>query len=134
MNHQYNKPNNTQSASKLPNIELDYIKNPDLFDKTAKTVAEVIEGGTKTTQIRNFYDYVLELNEKANHQPFNEIMPFVKMLNSKAAYSQSRKLASKEFVEMIEKCVNQVKTKENLNVFKLFFEAVLGFSKNKEKK
>ena len=27
-----------------------------------------------------------------------------------------------------------LKTKENLNVFKLFFEAVLGFSKNKEKK
>lgn len=128
MNHKSNKPNNTQSASKLPNIKLDYIKNPDLFDKTAKAVADEISG-TKTTQIRNFYDYVLELNEKANHQSFNEILPFVKMLNSKAAYSQSRKLASKEFVEMIEKCVNQVKTKENLNVFKLFFEAVLGFSK-----
>ena len=103
-----------------------------MFDVTAKTVAEKISG-TKATQMRAFYDYVIELEQKSNTEDFSEILPFVKMLNSKAAYSKTRGYASDEFVKMINICVNQVKEKENLRVFKLFFEAVIGFAKNKER-
>ena len=119
---------NKAQTNSLPSIVLDYKKDPNLFDTTAKTVAEKISG-TKATQMRAFYDYVIELEQKSNTEEFSEILPFVKMLNSKAAYSKSRKCSSDEFVEMINKCVAQVNTKDNLRVFKLFFEAVIGFSK-----
>lgn len=123
----YNAGNKPQ-ANSLPLIVLDYKKDLNLFDTTAKTVAEKISG-TKATQMRAFYDYVIELEQKSNTEEFSEILPFVKMLNSKAAYSNARKHSSSEFVEMINKCVAQVKTKDDLRVFKLFFEAVIGFSK-----
>ena len=123
----YNAGNKPQ-ANSLPLIVLDYKKDPNLFDVTAKTVAEKISG-TKATQMRAFYDYVIELEQKSNTEDFSEILPFVKMLNSKAAYSKTRGYASDEFVKMINICVNQVKEKENLRVFKLFFEAVIGFAK-----
>ncbi|MBE9836527.1 type III-A CRISPR-associated protein Csm2 [Campylobacter concisus] len=123
----YNTGNKPQ-ANSLPPIVLDYKKDPNLFDTTAKTVAEKISG-TKATQMRAFYDYIIELEQKSNSEDFSEVLPFVKMLNSKAAYSKSRKCSSDEFVEMINKCVAQVKTKDDLRVFKLFFEAVIGFAK-----
>lgn len=123
----YNAGNKPQ-ANSLPLIVLDYKKDLNLFDTTAKTVAEKISG-TKATQMRAFYDYVIELEQKSNTEEFSEILPFVKMLNSKAAYSNARKHSSSEFVEMINKCVAQVRTKDDLRVFKLFFEAVIGFSK-----
>ena len=91
-------------------------------------MAKAIEQ-TKPAQIRAFYDYVIKLEQDAQTQNFIEILPFVKMLNSKAAYSKARGRASYEFVKMINICVNQVKEKEDLRVFKLFFEAVIGFSK-----
>ena len=108
----YNAGNKPQ-ANSLPLIVLDYKKDPNLFDVTAKTVAEKISG-TKATQMRAFYDYVIELEQKSNTEDFSEILPFVKMLNSKAAYSKTRGYASDEFVKMINICVNQVKEKENL--------------------
>lgn len=109
-------------------IELDYIKDPNLFDTTAKEWAEAI-GKTKKTQARNFYEKVLELEEKSKHEKWEDVLPFVKMLNSKVAYGVSRKVVSSEFQDMMTQCITQVNSKENLKVFKLFFEAVLGFFK-----
>ena len=117
-----------QAPVLFPEIMLDYKVDKNLFDKTAHDVAKAIEQ-TKPAQIRAFYDYVIKLEQDAQTQNFIEILPFVKMLNSKAAYSNARKHSSNEFVEMINKCVAQVATKDDLRVFKLFFEAVIGFSK-----
>ena len=119
----YDKPQVT-----IPAIVLDYVNNPNLFDEVAKEIANKISK-TKSTQIRNFYDYVLDLHQNSQVKPFNEVLPFVKMLNSKVAYSKSRGHSSEEFVLMIQECIKQVNSKEKLEVFKLFFEAVLGFSK-----
>ena len=119
---------NKAQTNSLPPIVLDYKKDPNLFDKTAHDVAKAIEQ-TKPAQIRAFYDYVIKLEQDAQTQNFSEILPFVKMLNSKAAYSNARKHSNSEFVEMINKCVAQVNTKDDLRVFKLFFEAVIGFAK-----
>ncbi len=109
-------------------IELDYQKDANLFDTTAKEWAEAIER-TKKTQARNFYEKVLELESKVKNESWENVLPFVKMLNSKVAYGVSRKVVSSEFQDMMTQCVSQVNTKEDLTKFKLFFEAVLGFFK-----
>jgi CRISPR-associated protein Csm2 len=59
------------------------------------------------------------------------------MLNSKVAYASARKSAggnivNQAFVKMMNSCINQVNSKEKLNIFKLFFEAVIGFHKSLE--
>ena len=123
-------------------IELDYKKDPELLNKTAKKFAEDIgvgRGGVQNTQIRKFFDQVLKLQQDAKQSDdfASEILPFVKMLNSKVAYASSRnsgggKLINRAFVDMMNSCINQVNTKDNLNVFKLFFEAVIGFHKSLE--
>ncbi len=125
-------------------VTLDYAKDPELFNKTADSWAEKIgtgKGGVKNTQIRKFYDYVLEWNQKAKHiteDEFREnILPFIKMLNSKVAYASTRssgggKLVNQAFVEMMNSCISQVNSKKDLETFKLFFEAVIGFHKGRE--
>ena len=123
-------------------IELDYKKDGELLNLTAKKIAESIgagRGGVQNTQIRKFFDQVLDLNNRAKHSDdFNgEILPFVKMLNSKVAYASTRKgaggnIINKAFVDMMNSCVKQVNSKETLKVFKLFFEAVIGFHKSLE--
>jgi CRISPR-associated protein Csm2 len=125
-------------------INLDYTKDSELFNKTADSWAEKIgngKGGVQNTQMRKFYDQVLNLQQKAKHmsdEEFkNELLPFVKMLNSKVAYASTRsssggKIVNKNFVDMMNICVNQVKSKKDLNTFKLFFEAVIGFHKGRE--
>jgi len=118
-------------------IELDYKKDPELFDKTAQEWAEKIgagKGGVQNTQIRKFYDKVLELYERSKIETFEEILPFVKMLNSKVAYASQRssgggKLVNRAFVEMMQTCINQINSPKELENFKLFFEAVIGFHK-----
>ena len=128
----YNKGGNSGGYDKpqatIPSIELDYIKDPKLFDETAKEVAQKISK-TKSTQMRNFYDYVLDLYDQSQAKPFTEVLPFVKMLNSKVAYAKSRGHVNDEFVLMIQECIKQVDSPKKLEIFKLFFEAVLGFSK-----
>lgn len=112
----------------LPNLVLDYKKDPTLFDTTASTWAKLIDR-TKKTQARNFYEKVLELETKSQNEAWENVLPFVKMLNSKVAYGVSRKVVSFEFEKMMNKAIAQVNTPEDLRVFKLFFEAVLGFFK-----
>lgn len=109
-------------------INLDYTKDKNLFDTTAREWAEAIDK-TKKTQARNFYEKVLGLERKAKNESWENVLPFVKMLNSKVAYGVSRKVVSQQFQDMMTQCISQVNTKEDLTKFKLFFEAVLGFFK-----
>ena len=125
-------------------IELDYTKDGELFNKTALKWAKKIgtgKGGVQNTQMRKFYDQVLNLHQKAKHvsdEDFeSDLLPFVKMLNSKVAYASTRnssggKIVNSEFVNMMSSCINQVSNKKDLNTFKLFFEAVIGFHKGEE--
>lgn len=125
-------------------IELDYKKDKELFNKTASNWAEKIgtgKGGVQNTQMRKFYDQVLDLFQKSKNMTDEEfesdLLPFVKMLNSKVAYASTRnsgggKIINKEFVDMMNSCINQVNNKKDLSTFKLFFEAVIGFHKGRE--
>ncbi|MDR2789833.1 MAG: type III-A CRISPR-associated protein Csm2 [Campylobacteraceae bacterium] len=108
---------------------IDFERKVLLFDKVAQDCAKAING-TKSTQARNFYDYVLKLLDRVdNGEKFDNILPFVKMLNSKVHYAKARGHVSDEFIDMIKQCVNKVDNEETLRTFKLFFEAVIGFSK-----
>ncbi|BDY11958.1 type III-A CRISPR-associated protein Csm2 [Hydrogenimonas cancrithermarum] len=127
----------------MKQIILDYKKDPELFNETAREWATKICGRNdkcevKSTQLRNFYDKVLELYDRSEikKEPFEEVLPFVKMLNSKVEYASHRKsegkpLINKAFAEMMGQCISQVDSPEKLRVFKLFFEAVIGFYKGK---
>ncbi len=120
----------------MKQIELDYTKDVELFNETALAWATEIEiaqkgYGLKSTQLRNYYEKVLELYEKSEKDDFSDILPFVKMLNSKVAYSLGRKLITHNFESMMNQCVRQVNEQKDLKVFKLFFEAVVGFYKGK---
>jgi len=120
----------------MKQIILDYKQDIELFNETAEAWAEEICGNrgecaVKSTQLRNFYDKVLELYEKSEKEDFEDILPFIKMLNSKVSYALSRKYVSEEFATFMKQCVAQVDSKEKLKVFKLFFEAVIGFYKGK---
>ncbi|KIM06093.1 MAG: hypothetical protein KN64_00940 [Sulfurovum sp. AS07-7] len=120
-------------------IDLNYKTNTELFNEVAKNYAKNIGDGVQNTQIRKFYDYVLEYNEKSrnltNEEFKTDILPFIKMLNSKVAYASTRtsggkKLVNDAFVSMIKDCISAVKEKDDLANFKLFFEAVIGFHKS----
>ncbi len=125
---------------------LDYKQNTELFNETAKEWAEriakdtkktqkgtkKIQKGTKKTQVRNFYNKVLELCERSEREEWDDIVPFVKMLNSKVAYGRSRKVVSDEFQKMMEQCIADVEEKSDLKTFKLFFEAVIGFFQGRD--
>jgi len=126
-------------------IELDYKKDPELFNKTAREWAKkiakaqcknnkgkVVEMKTKKTQVRNFYDKVLELLKEAEEKEWEDVYPFVKMLNSKVAYARTREVVNCKFVDMMQTCINQIDKEEKLKNFKLFFEAVIGFYKEEK--
>ena len=132
-------------------IELDYRKDPELFNKTALKWAEIIfedreyiekekrgkpeknlkKDPTKTTQMRKFYEQILsKYNEvKIDKKNFDEVLPFVKMINSKVEYAYSRELISKSFRKMMISSIEQIEDEKKLENFKLFFEAVIGFYK-----
>ena len=111
------------------------LKDKELYNETAKYWAEKIVNGTKKTQARNFYEKILRLQDEIKKSDFESVYPFIKMLNSKVAYGVSRKVVSREFQEMMESCIAQIKNdstgKQTFENFKLFFEAVLGFFKGR---
>ena len=116
-------------------IKLDYNIDKELFNTTAEDWAKVING-TKKTQVRGFYDKILDLEKQIKEDGFNDVYPFIKMLNSKVAYGVTRKVINDDFQKMMTQCLEQITADENgkekFRVFKLFFESVLGFYKEKK--
>jgi CRISPR-associated protein Csm2 len=112
--------------------QLDY----DLFSSKADVLAKKIfdTGSNKTnkpTQIRKFYDEVLRFDSmlKTNPNEFENILPYLKMLNAKAAYAMGRDLVSKEFRDFISTSLNQIKDKDDFDAFAGLFEAFMGYYK-----
>jgi len=112
----------------------------NLFCDFAQQAAKDIAGngnkftGNKPTQLRRFFDEIIMWNEKLNQcddkeKKFNEYLPFIRMLNAKAAYAKGRKLINDDFVTLLSHCINQVKTADDFYILKLFFEAFMGFYK-----
>jgi CRISPR-associated protein Csm2 len=108
--------------------------DPALFDTVAHAVAKAVganDRGNKPAQIRQFYDELVMWEERVRQDPdrFDEFLPFIRMLNAKAAYAQGRGHVDPNFVALIGRCLEQVDSPGTLKSFKLFFEAFLGFYK-----
>ena len=112
---------------------------PDLFSEKAEDLAKRIYKeqqdsrgkANKPTQIRKFYDEVLRFNGivKTNPAEFENILPYLKMLNAKAAYAMGRDLVSKGFKDFISSSLNQIKDKNDFDLFVGLFEAFMGYYK-----
>ena len=83
----------------------------------------------KRTQVRKFYDEVLQLEmaAKTRKGDWDNILPLVHMITAKAAYARGRDLVSENFLDFIKSSVNQISTPDDLKVFANFFEAFMGF-------
>jgi CRISPR-associated protein Csm2 len=113
------------------------------FDVTAEKWSKVIvnaDRGVEKNQLRNFYDKVLELEEKAINATDDEfeskVLPFIKMLNSKVAYAKNKQQGSvnEAFVIFMNEAIKQVKDKESFTNFRFLFEAILGFFEKEDKR
>ena len=109
-----------------------------LFGEEAKRVANLLNDGgfrpdISTTQFRQFYEKILELNDKAQgNENFEvEVLPFVKLLNSKVQYSKSRRNCGERFEEMMDKSIKAVSSAQELQNFKYFLEAIIGYMPKK---
>lgn len=115
------------------------IIDPDLFSSKAEALAQKVYNGhqksrekaNKPTQIRKFYDEVMSVGSrlKTNPNEFEMILPYVRMLNAKAAYALGRDLISTEFKDFITGSLKQIKDKDDFDVFQSYFEAFMGFYK-----
>jgi CRISPR-associated protein Csm2 len=113
--------------------------DPDLFSEKADALAkniyrEQVESrgkANKPTQIRKFYDEVIRFDSIVKTSPaeFENILPYLKMLNAKAAYALGRDLVSKGFKDFITYSLGQIHTKEDFEVFADLFEAFMGYYK-----
>jgi len=109
-----------------------------LFGDEAKRVAGLLNDGgyspdISTTQFRQFYEKILELNDKAQGiDNFDiKILPFVKLLNSKVQYSKSRRNCGEKFEMMMDKSIKAVNSEDELRNFKFFLEAIIGYMPKK---
>ena len=117
----------------------------DLFDGIAKEAAGIVANDrpkTKTSQLRRFYDELLRWEARVNDgdpkeakERLREHLPFIRMMNAKAAYANGRKaqgrsLVGPSFVTLLRRCLEQVgDDPAALRNSKLFFEAFMGFYK-----
>jgi len=115
-------------------------KLTEMFLTKAEEIAKKLNDGGRnidisTTQYRKFYDKVLELSEKAeglDKKDFdNKILPFVKMVVSKVAYSKSRRHCGNNFEMLMKDSIKKVNSEEELRNFKLFLESIIGFMPKK---
>jgi CRISPR-associated protein Csm2 len=110
-----------------------------LFDTDAEWIANRLranEKSNKTTQIRRFYDELLRFRASAANttpEQFEKILPFIRMVNAKAAYASHRKaeqgyLVDGNFIAFLRTMLDQVEDFETLKNACTLFEAVIGFS------
>ena len=109
----------------------------DMFDKDAQTIAFALANGSsnKSSQIRRFYDELLRYKSQVRDDAgLKTALPFIRMLNARAAYAGSRKppLVDKGFQEFLRTLLDQVKDKDTLRNACTTFEAVIGFRKGIE--
>lgn len=123
----------------IPRFSFARPRDAELFNSKAKQAAQAVAADrdrNKTTQLRRFYDELCMWEEKVSRQPetkqqekFAEYLPFIRMLNAKAAYAEGRKLVDRTFVNLLQQTLSEVKDAETLTTCKLFWEAFMGFYK-----
>jgi CRISPR-associated protein Csm2 len=117
----------TDKSKKIPKV--------DLFSTQAENLAKVInqatlQGKVNTfTQIRNFYDAVLQFKSKllVSKEDFTKTLPYIKMLNAKFAYAKARGTISKECQDIFSKCITKIDDYDDFILFADFFESFMAF-------
>ena len=111
---------------------------PDLFDGIAERAAKIVaKDHTKPSQLRRFYDELLRWEARVNEggpegakERLREHLPFIRMMNAKAAYAKGRRLVGTSFVTLLARCLEQVNDDPGaLRNSRLLFEAFMGFYK-----
>lgn len=107
---------------------------PELFSAIAENIAKkVADDGSKTinkrSQIRKFYDEVLNFSARVGKDSteFKKMLPYLKMLNAKAAYAKGRGLISDSFKNFISDSLKQINDIDDFEVFLGLFEAFMGY-------
>lgn len=113
--------------------------DPSLFSETAEKLAQQINEErqssrdklNKSTQIRKFFDEVVRFQGMVQTDPasFENLLPYIKMLNAKAAYAAGRDLIGPKFNGFLSNSLKQVQNQKDFELFCSFFEAFLGFYK-----
>jgi CRISPR-associated protein Csm2 len=107
----------------------------DLFaavaERCARTVDDVNKKLNKPSQLRKFYNELCMWDERVRLEPqkFAEFLPFIRMLNAKAAYAKGRELVDVNYEALMNHCLKQVTSAETLHRCKTFFEAFMGYYK-----
>jgi len=128
-------PSRTAENDWLDRIRFTKPLDPDLFSTIAQNAAQrIASGGTrvnKSSQLRRFYDELCMWEEKTTREPekFAEFLPFIRMLNAKAAYAEGRDLVNRDFVSLLQHTLKEVNSAETLTICKYFWEAFMGFYK-----
>lgn len=120
-----------------PKLELKLTKEllQDDPKALAKKIIEGCNGGTSATQIRRFYNDFLILkaksdtNSKTEEDFTNCILPLIYFSKAKIAYAQGKENGkiSDVFAEAINKLIDQIKTREDFNIFIMFYQALIGY-------
>lgn len=117
--------------------------DPGLFSTKAEELAKKICDESKDdrtnspAQIRKFYDEVIRYDSRLKEtaegridEEFQMMLPYIKMLNAKAAYAMARnELVSKGFKDFIDHSLRLVNDKDDFNAFAGLFEAFVGYYK-----
>lgn len=133
--HRQAQQRETASAPQFDQIKLAKPLNEELFNGVALAAAQAVSRAdsqrNKSTQLRRFYDELVLWETRAALQPdkFAEYLPFIRMLNAKAAYAEGRKLVDSTFVGLLSHTLKEVNSAETLTTCKLFWEAFMGFYK-----
>lgn len=119
-----------------PDINFGDSINPELFNTIAKDAAGKVAAAAnrkfnKPTQLRRFYDELCLWEQRVAMQPdsFQTCLPFIRMMNAKAAYAQGRELVERTYVSLLHHTLSQVSDAKRLTTCKLFWEAFTGFYK-----
>lgn len=136
---EHNPRHNQRHTNPSPALDLSAIRfssvAPELFNETAlslaKTIANADRNANKATQLRRFFDEIVLWESRARQQPdkFDEYLPFIRMINAKAAYAQGRKLVDPSFVSLMQKTLAEVTNPTTMTRCKYFWEAFMGFYK-----
>ncbi len=106
--------------------------HPAMFDNDAQQIADLLRlqaGKNKSSQIRRFYDELLRYRAQVRDDAaLIRALPFIRMLNARAAYAVSRDLVDVNFREFLRTLLEQVKDTTTLRNACTTFEAVIGFS------
>jgi len=109
-------------------VDLDDMKTA--LTEEAKSKAASFEKGLNTSKLRQYYQVVSSIYEKMcarKDSDCNDLWMQFYLLKARSNYDKTRRLVNEEFKRFIESAVDNVKTKEDLERFKLFFEAIVGF-------